>query len=88
MMLIPVRGLILEKDEQVTIVLEIHADFIFYSGCVITLCGMLRTFYMAITQAPKWYMYWMVVLFGGIVSCSSLLVASEILDRLEFKIAQ
>jgi hypothetical protein len=75
-----------EESGQVTVTLEIHADLTFYIGCIITLLGTLSTFYMAITQTPKWYMYGMAVLFGGFVSCTSLLVASEILDRLEFKL--
>jgi hypothetical protein len=75
-----------EESGQVTVTLEIHADLTFYIGCIITLLGTLSTFYMAITQTPKWYMYGMAVLLGGFVSCTSLLVASEILDRLEFKL--
>ena len=87
MMLIPVRGSMFEEGGQVTVVLEIHADLTFYVGCIITLWGMFRTFHMAIMQTAKWYMHCMVVLFGVIASGSSLLVASEILDRLEFKLS-
>ena len=86
MMLIPVRGTMFEKDGKLTVVLEIHADFKFYVGSIITLWGLLSTFYMAIMQTSKWHMYFIVALFGGIVSGSSLLAASEILDRLEFKL--
>ena len=86
MMLIPVRGSMVEKDGQVTVVLEIHADFGFYFGGVISLLGILGALGMLILQLPQWYTCCMTVLFGGLVSGSSLLVASEILDRLEFKL--
>ena len=88
MMLIPVRGSMFEEDGQVTVVLEIYADLTFYVGCIFTLWGMFSTFCMAIMQKAEWYMHCMVVLFGVIVSSSSLLVASEILDRLEFKLSR
>ena len=88
MMLIPVRGSMFEEDGRVTVVLEIHADLTFYVGCILTLWGVFSTFRMAIMQTAKWYLYCLVVLFGVIVSGSSLLAASEILDRLEFKLSR
>lgn len=87
-MLIPVRGSISVEDSQVNIVLEIHADFRFYVGCIISLLGILGTLCLLIMQSPRWSMGCMAILFGGIVSGSSLLAASEILDRIEFKLCR
>ena len=85
-LLIPVRASMREEDGQVTVVLEVHAGLSFYVGCFIALCGSIWTIYLAIMQAPKWYVGLLAVLVGGIGSCYPLLIASEIFDLIEFKL--
>lgn len=85
-MLIPVRASMLEEDGRVTVVLEVHAGLSFYVGCFIALCGAIWTVYLAIMQAPKWYVGLLAVLIGGIGSCYPLLITSEIFDLIEFKL--
>jgi hypothetical protein len=87
-MLIPVRGSLSVEDDQVSIILEIHGDFRFYVGCILSLFGILGTLCLLIMQSPSWPVGCMVILFGGIMCGSSLLTASEILDRISFKLCR
>ena len=88
MVLIPVQGSMFVENGKVTVVLEIHADLAFYIGCMISLATMIEILRRIIMGLPNWCMGCLAILYGGVVSCSSVLTASEILDRLEAKLCR
>lgn len=84
--LVPVKGTIRQEENCVVVTLEIHADLAFYIGNIISLGGVIWLFSKLLTQRPKWYFCVLPILFGLLCSIVPVLVASEILNRLEFKL--
>ena len=83
---VPVKGTIRQDDNHVVVTLEIHAGLTFFIGNIVSLFGGIWIFSKLITQSTQWNLGILLILFGLIGSSIPVLTASEVLDRLEFKL--
>lgn len=84
--LTPVKGTIVRHNNQSKVIIEVHADFSFFLGILITVIGIVGLVWLLISQSSRLIPQIGLILIGILVCGHSWCEGVELLDRLEHKL--
>lgn len=85
---IPVKGIILEGEEDTHICLEIHTTIAFYISCIFVLAGLIGSVYGFVSGSDNWFSNTVEIAIGLLVLGFECMRGTEVLDLLEHKLTR
>ena len=83
-----IKGHLTENGGNTTVILEVHADFLFYFGLLFVFSGLLKLIYSLATCTGSWIFCLVAILLGLVFSSVPAWAGVEHLDIIEHKLTR